>query len=395
MEKDVIIYKFNDEKSTCKLYNGKGYKTVTSTDFRKRDTEACVYIPVEEDLTLKESYEIFIRKADALKKASKGLINLYITGRDTDTALDFFYRTIPHIQPDPIGPDESEFIENCRQGPIMFGEEHEGKTYQYDFKSFYPSIMLDNHFTVPIKKGELKTLTEKEFNELKFYQIGIYRCKIEVPSNKLFRHHPKNHYTQIDLRRAKELGYKMKIIVDGKPNFLYYARDKVMLGCHVFKEYVDLLFKMKEDNIEGAKEILNNLWGIFGQLEVIKIYYNIDDEKPADIAKNRIIKNVTSLTETRLLIELVKKDRIYRTDFARMVPFLLAKGRYLMSKALEPHLEFVKRVHTDSMFTTQLLKDENGKLIQTGHELGDLSYKGKCMDCHIYNSVKYTGKFSY
>jgi len=215
MEKDVIIYKFNDEKSTCKLYNGKGYKIVTSTDFRKRDTEACVYIPVEEDLTLKESYENFIRKADALKKASKGLINLYITGRDTDTALDFFYRTIPHIQPDPIGPDESEFIENCRQGPIMFGEEHEGKTYQYDFKSFYPSIMLDNHFTVPIKKGELKTLTEKEFNELKFYQIGIYRCKIEVPSNKLFRYNKKNHYTQIDLRRAKELGYKMKIIVDG------------------------------------------------------------------------------------------------------------------------------------------------------------------------------------
>jgi hypothetical protein len=386
-QKEILIYKFNDDNGTVKLCNGTGFQSMKRKDFLSiLDNHAeFTFIPLAEDREMKEYYKEITKIADGLKTASKGVINLYNTGTYVKTALHFFEQTTKHIQCDPIDEEESEFIENCRHGSIVFAEEHKGLTYQYDFKSFYPYIMSDNHILFPIKKGEFKTLSQKEFSELKFYQCGIYRCKIEVPNNKLFRRNKNNYYTQIDLNRAKELGYKMKLIVDGKPNFLYYDRKKMILGYHLFKDYVQLLFKMKEDKVAGAKEILNILWGALGQIETIKLHVGEDEE--LDIGNNRRIQSITPMGKGRLMVKIVKNDRIYRTNYARILPFLLAKGRMEMSRMVEPHIEFVKRVYTDSMFTTKLLP------VKIGNKLGDLCYKGKCEDCEIFNCVKYTGKF--
>jgi len=53
----------------------------------------------------------------------------------------------------------------------------------------------------------------------------------------------------------------MKIIQDGKPNFLFYHRSKLIEGNKLFDEFVNLLYALKEKGIAKAKSILNCLWG--------------------------------------------------------------------------------------------------------------------------------------
>lgn len=57
----------------------------------------------------------------------------------------------------------------------------EGFSYDYDFKSWYPSRMIKNNSQYPIKAGKFTKLTQMEF--LKY---GIYRAKC-IFDNKFMR----------------------------------------------------------------------------------------------------------------------------------------------------------------------------------------------------------------
>ena len=58
----------------------------------------------------------------------------------------------------------------------------------------------------------------------------------------------KNWYTHIDLKRAKELKLTITIIENNECNFIYYNSIK---SCDLFKNYVDILLKLKDKKIEG------------------------------------------------------------------------------------------------------------------------------------------------
>ena len=152
----------------------------------------------------------------------------------------------------------------------------------------------------PVSEGELKYLNE--FISQYYFHYGIYRCTVKGTS-KLFRFNFDNYYTHIDLNNAKQLGLDIKLIIDEKPNFLYYSRDKCLTGNELFGRYVDLLFDLKQKKINGSKQILNILWGslcekykkdIVHQIGVGKIFdipsdVKINYLKPSIINDNEII----------------------------------------------------------------------------------------------------------
>ncbi len=67
---------------------------------------------------------------------------------------------------------------------------------------------------------------------MKYFEFGIYRVKIYGD----YRHFPlnKEYYVHYDLERARELGYKIKLIEDGDANFLSYAGPNMRVNGTIF-----------------------------------------------------------------------------------------------------------------------------------------------------------------
>ena len=62
---------------------------------------------------------------------------------------------------------------------------------------------------------------------------------------------------------------------------------------------------------------------------------------------------------------------MYKYGYARLMPFLIAKGRVKISKIMEPYIETVIRCHTDG-----ILFSEEPKGIVYGNNLGELVNEG-------------------
>ena len=123
------------------------------------------------DISIEEEYEDFIIKAQQLKEASEGKINLYKTGSDKITALNLFERYTKHISHPPIIEQvEADIINDASHGAIIFFDKYEGPAHKADIKSMYPSI-LKSGLCFPIGEGELKYI----FELTEILQHGIYK----------------------------------------------------------------------------------------------------------------------------------------------------------------------------------------------------------------------------
>jgi hypothetical protein len=193
------------EKKTRTGYDGESLFNDVSIDLKckimRYQTNYILVPKVNNKLTIQEEYNLYITLADKLKEASEGRLNLYLTGTIKNTALKLFDEMTKHITPEMILMDETRWLIESTTGAIVFNEQYTGQAYKYDIKSLYPSIYSNKHTMIPIKRGIFKVFTKKEFEELKFYPIGIYKCKIHKSEddkiNRLFRFNKFNKYTNI------------------------------------------------------------------------------------------------------------------------------------------------------------------------------------------------------
>ena len=102
----------------------------------------------------------------------------------------------------------------------MYAEPKEDEFKVYDFNSFYPYIIKNPKMLLPCGKPEYQTLEEVP----KIVAVGIYRAVISGYDRRVFLPNNGNYYTYIDIKRAIELKYKIEMIQDGKPNFIYYKK---------------------------------------------------------------------------------------------------------------------------------------------------------------------------
>jgi hypothetical protein len=395
-EKIPIVYKFCRERpDVVSVYGGVLGKRIKAGTFpiayfkdqkRKTFTSPFCFVKIEDSKTMEETYNDFIKFADTLKEATDGRINLYKSGGNlTLPALQLFNEMTKKIQAEEIEQDEAIWIEKAMMGALIWAENnYKGKGYKYDVVSEYSSILRNQRFYIPIKRGEFKKITQEEFDKKSFYEFGIYRCKIGG-SNNLFRKQTTNYYTHYDLTTAKELGLTIELICDDQPNFLYYSKVRRVCGSVMFKEYVDYLFPLKKKGIKGAKNLLNILWGALYQKSVISILHS--EENPAEIQENRTITEFCPINDTLTRIKFVKNNKYYETNFARIGPFITAAGRRKIYQIMKPHAQYVKRVHTDGFISSKKLD------IKTGTNIGDLKYEGYCENVEIVNNIEIIGEF--
>ena len=91
------------------------------------------------------------------------------------------------------------------------------------------------------------------------------------------------------------------------------------------------------------------------------------------------------------IVKLTKNNQEYETNYARFKPFLLSKGRHMIGKIIEPHLQYIKHVHTDGCISTKDLTKDLEKFI--GNDIGELKYEGFCKTTIIKNCNSVVGTF--
>lgn len=397
-EKPIMLY----DKLTYEGYNGNELKILTKEELHlyKFDISSpYIFYPRKsfktkdkitgevKEITIIEEYEELIKNANILKEETKGLINLYKTGNVKNTALHLFERFTKFLSnPEEIQQDEQEWINNSKKGALIYSEKgYTGKAYKYDIKSMYPSLLISNG-SYPIKRGEFMTITNEEFSNCEYFKFGIYRVNIEKSQNQkinpLFRFNNTHYYTHTSLEHAKKLNLKMTLIIDDKPNFLYYSRDKLINYKETFYEYVIYLYELKEKNIPMSKLILNILWGAFSELNSKTDY--------TTTKQINILDEITEIKPSKFDGHVIKSstlNKMFKSNFARLTPFLLSKGRLTLCNILLPIIDNVKQFHTDGFITT------SNESIITGDKIGELKYLGYCDNCIIENTNMILGDF--
>ena len=386
-EKTILLY----NQKTFFGYNGEKTFFINKQfliDIYKHKTKYIIIFKGVNKITFEDEYKTLINIANELKIHSKNKINLYKTGNYTNTALELFNNFNKTIYTEKIDQNEGQIIQKASIGSIIFYKPYSGPAYEYDIISMYPSILLTN-LLIPVQKGESNFIKNEDFQKKEYYAYGLYHCIIKMSDSKeinnLFRYNSNNWYTSIDLKRANELNLSINIIENGQVNFIYYNSSKCVRACDLFKDYIDIVYKLKKKKIDGSKIILNCLWGSLSEKKKVKYSINIDDN--FIIPDNHEITSFKSI-DNKILLNLSNNDNIYKTNYARLSPFLLSQARYNISKIIEPYKNDVINCHTDGFYLPY-----NPKLLKIGFDIGQLKYKGYCENYSIKNCNSKIGEF--
>jgi hypothetical protein len=383
-DKPICIFEMIANQNKCYSQDRK-YFTLSKesmTMFRKMPRSA-PYIFIKKNvrdndlkhLSLRKQCKFITKEADKLKKLTDGKINLFRTGSVAKTSLQLFYDTCNPPEPETIEPYEVDILEECR-GALIWGNKYIGKAYKYDICSEYPSLMASAQHKYPTGKGDLKTFTKQEFDELKFYQFGLYHVKVHNINYKVFKKNHKNWYTHSDLNFAKnKLNLKIELIEDDEPNALLYDSSKLISGNKLFGPFVDYLFKLKKDHKE-CKKYLNALWGALTQTNILTV--NSDT-----IYAGKEIMSITPDENGNLSFDTYIKSKFYENNYARIKPFMMSYGRLKIANIILTNLDSVIRVHTDGIICTKPITN-----VKLDNNLGDLKYEGSA-NCNIINANTY------
>jgi hypothetical protein len=376
-EKPIMIYDILDN-GMATTYQGTTKSLITKKVLGKHtkdfsSSHVWVKKEVKNTQSIEEYHAQFIKDAQTLKEESNGLINLFKTGSDYDTALSLFNKYTKTIFPDHIEQDEATWIQNTSMGAMITCEPYEGLAYKYDVCSQYPSILNSKYFLIPIKRGSFQLLDSIPT----IPTFGIYRCIITSPNSKLFKVNKKNFYTHLEITRARQLGYDIQLIQDGSVNALVYSRDKLLNSNQLFGKYIEILFDLKKKKIPRAKNILNMIWGILCEKRTQIKYV---EKELLEIDGDNDIKSIRPYHNGHY-VDVYNRTKTYRYPFARFEPFILAKGRIEISKIYEPYINNIVRVHTDGFYCTKKIEYNN-----MGNELGQLKYEG-FGQCKVVNNI--------
>jgi hypothetical protein len=299
-----------------------------------------------------------------------------------DAVLKFFHNnTLGCVEPEPITPMEAQWIDETFKGGIMFSEndltcEH---AILSDKNSAYPATLNNTGFSIPIKEGVFKKITELP----PIMGYGIYRVIIhksgDKNTDKLFRFNSNNKYTHIDVNNAREIGLKVELIVDDQSNCLLYSKRNN--STVFFRSTINYLYDLKLKKVPFAKDLLSQLWGALCQKRLVKKF--VKDEE-FNIPNECDIERIDICGDT-LKVAYSSKSNLYILPYARFGPFLTAHARRHMSLIMLPYKENIIRCHTDSILSTCEIKE-----LKLSNTMGDwkIENQGKCY-VNKMNKVKF------
>ncbi|GAM24653.1 hypothetical protein SAMD00019534_078280 [Acytostelium subglobosum LB1] len=313
---------------------------------------------------------------------------------------------------------EGEWIKKSAYGPLMMAIQHIGALYKYDVARMYASILRSSGFMIPIKCGEFQHLTDEELATMKSIPFGIYRATI-VGTHGAFKHNKNDYYTHYDLIFAKELGLTFNLKSGNKANALIYDSSCRKFGSDLFGKYIDQVLgwidacEPKSRLEELCKCLYQRLWGALSKRNKTKQCVNMecDEEviKTSDgqrtikhidinVDEDYSIDRITPTANGSAMIKSVCNTDMFDTPFARIMPFIISRGRKMIGTIIKDDIANIKRVHTDGFVSTKPWTEKTGKksldYAKLGKECGDLRYEGYCPDASVKNMTKPVGSFA-
>jgi hypothetical protein len=215
---------------------------------------------------------------------------------------------------------------------------------------FYPNLLCDKMLRLPNKKGVLKKLVEIPAT----FEYGIYRCKVvcDYPNIlKLFAFSKKNTYTSISLNNAlylknqKKMNITLELNQTETHNALIYEETKDAFA--VFNPWLKAVKRLRESNPKNKlfKYLSSSLWG-----ELVRFNQKLVTDF-TEIDLDDYIIHDHKLYPERQVISLLPKDQPYKSNLARLKPFLVALSRYHMCNVILKHkiINNIIRIQTDGI----------------------------------------------
>ena len=368
---------FKKSKKSC----FKVYDNPTNYDFKLINAEVFIKKNYNEEALLKAQQD-YVKDGNQLFKLSNGNVNIFNYDKLNDCILDYFYKST-NIRAKKLSDFEKEMI-SCSGGGVRFCDEgYTGQVAKYDYASFYPSILQRNNFTVPIQEPEVRLLSDFYDCDLKDFsgipEVGWYNLKVYCDDKKIFTVKKNNWYTNYELYHLIKYNIKFEVL---STSFYYYDRSKCVKSGHIFKKYITEFYEYKQENKNKlAKNFLNLLWGLLSKQHMRVVTHKITDNKfikPDD----KIIKMIPQ--GDSFIFEICKKEISFTSNFARIKPFLLSKGRCLMhTKIIKSKPSNIVYAHTDSLFAKGLISNSISK-----KAIGRLKCEGIYKRSNIINSNK-------
>ena len=318
-----------------------------------------------------------------LKNMQKNTLNPYrCKFNPVALASHYFYKHCPKsiTYADPFVEHEEKWLIKAMSGGLTYAEPSKLSTgFEYDINSMYPYLMTQCQYL----NGQPVFHFISDLKNIKEDTYCIIRCKITSHNKKLFRRNKNNYYCGLDVKNALEEGYKIELIHDLRPNYMYYPKNTMIPGKEVFGRFVKDMYKMKLNGAPFSKVVLNCLWGKLFEKDVYEVESKYN--KQIDVDHINQVKKIFSYFNEE--VKTNYKFRIYRsldTKYklkhiqGRFVPFMTCLGRYKMKHYMKPHLKHIKRIHTDGF-----ISDTPLDIDCIGNKLGQ--FKCKSAKCTIQN----------
>ena len=373
-----------------KMENGKVVKVNGKTVYHQPEPEDVLDDKIEEYVQFQRcSYQMLG------KHAVKTLNPFHAKGNYRALSSHFFYKTAPkaisfcdeYMYSDEPLRNEEHWLKSAMTGGLIYSMKKKlKKAYEADINSMYPWLMLNCDFIT--RKGKFKVLKEVPDYEDK-YQYAIFRCDISGYDNRLFQKNRHGFYTGLDIKTAQDEGWDIELKDDGYPNMLWYTKFCRVPGKEVFGVFVNDMYALKENHVEGAKKVMNCLWGYLCARSVMEVKTWKDPVvedmsllhkiaprfKTGDKQEYAIKKyNIHDMQDDSAV-----RKKIFRFKYARFACFMTALGRHEMFKVLKPIKKYVYRIHTDGFITSKDVAD-----VTVGTALGE--WKTKEGSCEVVNA---------
>ena len=300
-------------------------------------------------------------------------LDLFHYHRYKSFALELFRhlsQTIPASE--KLDTVEEQWVASAIRGGLIWGRSWEGPAIQLDVRSMYGWVM-SSKICLPWGASHFETLAQLPAHP----SLGLYRCVITVPPRMtpLWRGaSPRGSacggiYTHIDLELTRLLGGTIELVCDGGANAALYPRDKAIPACQILGEFISKLYTAKRAGSTAAKRVMNILWGALAERRKRLIVVREDEE--ADIC-GEVVRWGRYAASGDLFFKVIPPgEPIFAGEYPQFASFITAKARLEMAKMLLPHIDRLRRIHTDGFVLDgdDLPADLAARV---GDELGDL-----------------------
>ncbi len=255
---------------------------------------------------------------------------------------------------------ESSWIEKTYNGGLMYCKSGVYDCFGYDFKMYYGSILANDDFLIPTKKG--KQIYINDISDIK--QFGYYMIHITSEDEnikKVFSFSEYSVYTHNDIKFVQDVlinkfNFKIKLELITNVEFNCYIYDKSCLisGCKIFKKWFETICKLK---LEFPKNILikmlsSSLWGHLSKYNAInKTEKQIEDENLILGMTNKadyiILEKITK-SNNETYYKLLNSKKPYKYNI-RLKSFITSYGRIKTAHVPLFDIKNLIRIHTDGL----------------------------------------------